>query len=280
MNRILELQAQRNASGRGAWQWMSGHRRRVTSILLREADADAKKTLCLLGCGNCNDIDLRSLAEVYGRVDLADIDADAIRFGIQHQLPDAPTHVHSLAPFDVTGCAQSLSELVSSAPVTDSDAEALMGQLSRKVEPPLGSPCDVVASVGLLSQLIECITLTLGERHPQYLPAIQAIRSQHMRLMIDSLRPGGTGLLITDFVSTATAPSLSLITDRMLPQVVEQLIRDQNFFTGLNPNVLLDQLHHDDALAPRIRDLGRSDPWIWDMGKKQFAVVALRFRRR
>lgn len=278
MNRILDLQTDRNLRSRGAWDVMSQHRAHVSSLLLASATVDAK--LCLLGCGNCNDLDLPALASAYGKIDLVDIDADAVAYGIGEQFPELPAHVESLAPIDVTGSVDLFSKLAAAEQAAAADIDELLNRLAEDADPPCRGPYDVVASICLLSQLIESVTLSLGEAHPKYLPTVQAIRSQHIRLLIDLLRPGGTALLITDFVSTATAPSLPLIAESLLPAVVEQLIHEQNFFTGLNPNVLLNQLHSVPEFSSRLCETSVSPPWIWNFGPKQFAVVALQFRRR
>ncbi len=287
LNRIERLQAQRNASGRGAWQVMSQHRDRVTGLLQAEAAALAARgdladtRLCLLGCGNCNDIDLPKITPLFGQVDLVDIDADAVQRGIQAQFDRVPPHVENLSPVDLTGCTDTMSSLASSTkPASREDVDGLLKRLAENVQLPPRGPYDVVASVCLLSQLVECITIALGETHSSYLTAIQAIRTQHLRLLAHQLRLGGTCLLITDFVSSLTAPGLSQHASEELPAVVEQLIRDNNFFSGLNPTVLLDLLQHDPQLSLMVADVSGSRPWIWDLGKKQFAVVAIRFRRR
>src|SRR4051812_28723246 len=75
----LRAHAQRQrALNRESRAWsaeFAGHRSHVTELL---GAASGDQQLCVLGAGNCNDIDLSRLAEQYRGICLADIDAESL----------------------------------------------------------------------------------------------------------------------------------------------------------------------------------------------------------
>jgi hypothetical protein len=139
---------------------------------------------------------------------------------------------------------------------------------------------DVVASTCLLSQLISAVVSTVGERHPQFLEAIQGVRLGHLRLLADLIVPGGKGLLITDIVSSDTFPVLGTVPHEALPGVLVQLLRVQNFFHGLSPSVMMSVLRNDPFLASRVEALEGIPPWRWDLGVRVYAVLGLTWKRK
>ena len=115
---------------------------------------------------------------------------------------------------------------------------------------------DVVASTCVLSQLIVPVVDTLGEQNPHFLPVIQAVRLGHLRLLVKLTAPGGIGVLLTDIVSSDTYPQLKDVTAEALPAVLASLIRQRNFFHGLNPAVLLSSFQTDPMLASCVESVG------------------------
>jgi len=60
---------------------------------------------------------------------------------------------------------------------------------------------------------------------------------------------------------------------------VRELIRQGNFFTGLNPAVIHDLLVTDPLLSSRIADVAILAPWTWDLGSRVYVAYPVRFRR-
>jgi len=144
----------------------------------------------------------------------------------------------------------------------------------------LGGPFDVVASVCLLSQLLEAVKLALGETHSHYLPLVQAVRGRHLRQAVQLCRPGGRLVIVTDFVSSDTCRELATVAEAQLPALAEQLVLAQNFFTGLNPFLLRQLFASDPWLAPRVAQPQLSKPWRWHFPTRVYAVCALTATRR
>jgi hypothetical protein len=251
MDDWLVEQTRRNRESRDAWAAFAGHREHVTALLAAESQGRTQPSLCLLGAGNCNDVDLRSLLNCFAEIHLVDLDALALGAGMERQT------------------------------LSGHPAIALHGGVDLRLDLPPADllAADVVASLCLLSQLIEGAAVP---RQPEQaaLDSLQAIRRRHLELLVNLLKPGGTGFLITDLVSSETAPQLRLLPDQQLPGFVADCIARRNFFSGLNPAVILDLLRHDPWFAARLHPADPVNPWKWDFGVRTYAVYAIRFGRR
>jgi hypothetical protein len=224
----------------------------VTSLLNAAAQGLPQPSLCLLGAGNCNDVDLRSLLSHFSRLHLVDADTEALHAGANHQ------------------------------GIYGHPSVVLEGAVDLRVEHPAitASQFDVVASLCVLSQLMEGALEGQNPADPAGLEAVQTLRRRHLELIVALLKPGGSGLLITDVVSSDTAPHLRDLPPEQLAGYVATCIAQRNFFTGLNPAVVLDLLQRDPWFASRVERLEPINPWKWDFGPRCYAVYALRFCRR
>jgi len=208
--------------------------------------------LCVLGAGNAHDLDLGALSAVFARMHLVDIDDEAVRAGAAQQ--------------GVGSGGVSVLGGVDLADVEPAAVEELVGERSG-----------VVASTGLLSQLID----DEHDAGPLALERIEAVRARHLNLMIGLLRPGGWGVLVNDLVSSATAPMLGSRLENDLAELMVRLIQDGNFFTGTNPYAICGQLVGDPELAAAVSDVTLHPPWIWTLGADNHRLsYAVTFRRR
>ncbi len=273
MQPIRQLQSSRNAETRDGWSCFASHRDRVTDLLLDSAAA-AGGALCVWGAGNCNDLALSQLLHEFAQLDLVDIDEEAIRSGIrrQHVASDKLT-IHG--GIDVTGVTHLLSEWVPEVPATGEQVDACISSALRC--DPLASTGNyaVAASICLLSQLIESIAQTLGEKHPRFFDLLTCVRREHLRRLIDLVAPGGSVVLITDVVSSLTVPELATSSPAELPVLIGRAISERNFFSGVNPFVIKRLLEEDELLATQVTDVRLSNPWVWDLGPRLYAVCAL-----
>ena len=103
---------------------------------------------------------------------------------------------------------------------------------------------------------------------------------QHLRMLVDLLRPGGRLLLVTDFVSSDTCAELAEATDEQLPELARRLINARNFFTGLNPVLLHSLLSNDVRLSSDLEHVHLARPWLWSFPARVYAVAAIGAVRR
>jgi len=251
-NDDLEEQIRRNASTQRSFADFAGHRSQVMGLLTAAAAEfrGSGARLVLLGAGNCNDVDLQRLAQDFQHVHLVDWDAAALQRGLALQkLTDDP-RLTLHAPVDLSGPGESLPT------------------------------AHVVASVCLLSQLIESVAKQFSPGSVELASAIISTVRSHLQQLVGLLQPEGIGLLISDFATSQTAPELASATEAEMPAVVSRLLQHGNFFQGLHPGGLYQLLIRDPWFASRISCQIPHSPWNWRVGNRVYAVSALVMRRK
>src|SRR5205085_722252 len=116
---------------------------------------------CVLGAGNCNDLDLPSILGAHRPVHLVDLDADALATGVGRQGLTDSSAVRLHAGVDVTAMLDDFSRRSPNWMVSDDDLAACVDGPGRHVDPALPGPFAVVASTCLLSQLIQAVVRTV-----------------------------------------------------------------------------------------------------------------------
>jgi len=269
---LLGPQQALNRASAGAWGVFQPHRAQVTALLAADEPGGG---LCVLGAGNCNDLDLPTLLARHGRAVLVDLDLAAMEAGVARQglARDPRLRLHAL---DVTAVGRRLQAWAAGEPVTDEDLRAGATQPARAIPPVLGERFAVVGSTCLLSQIIDAAASALGETHPRFPDVLRSLRSGHLRLLAALTRPAGEAVLITDLLSSDTCPEIDTAPPAELPRVLVAAIARRNFFSGLNPAVVLDATERDPELRPVLRQAELRPPWLWDLGPRRYAVYAIR----
>src|SRR5690349_5752462 len=108
MSRLSDTQVRFNAASRDAWDQYSSHRKVVTEILTAGVSPGPSR-LCVLGAGNCNDLDLAALLAVHREVHLVDLDAEALAHGVERQGRADNPAVRCHGGLDVTGVLNTLA---------------------------------------------------------------------------------------------------------------------------------------------------------------------------
>lgn len=266
MENPLNEQIRRNADSRNAWERFGPHRERVTRLLLEAAPAGGR--LCVLGAGNCNDLDLAVLAKMFEEIHLVDWDAAAMAAGATRAGANAERIILH-GGIDLTG--------LGTAETTVADDLIEQALTSRPFA--TANPFTVTASVCTLSQFIEFGSQRIGAGQARAAELILAIRARHLRLLTELTAPGGTAVLISDVVSSETYPQLSQIRPQDFAATIAALIMQGNFFTGLNPLPLAKAWRDDPQLAGMIARVDLMPPWLWDLGPRKYAVYAAVARR-
>jgi hypothetical protein len=277
---LLAEQARRNQATRDHWVRFAPHRQRVTELLIDAIPADSSTPhLAVLGAGNCNDLDLVELRQRFATIDLVDGDCQSVLQGIERQGLASDPSVRAVGPIDLSGMAEATSGWKADPPVPDAAIDVAMAATIDLCALPF-QQVDVIASVCLLSQILDRLAAAIGQQHPRFLALVQHVRSSHYRLLIQHVRPGGTGLFITDVVSSDSAPQIIAASDLALRTLVRDCLEQGNFFTGLNPAVINSLLSSDPLIGPQVEEVRMIPPWLWDLGPRVYAVYAARFRRR
>src|SRR6185503_19635751 len=96
---ILAEHVRRNWTTRERWDAMTVHRARVMELICG-ARGEAGRTLCLLGPGNGNDIELARLAHEFERVALVDLDDAAVGRAVSRLNEDEARRVERYCPVE------------------------------------------------------------------------------------------------------------------------------------------------------------------------------------
>lgn len=267
-----------NATTRAHWDRYAAHRRRVTTLL--RAGGNGQGRLCVLGAGNCNDLDLAALLQRHREVHLVDLDREAVEAGVARQRLPSGAAVRVFAPVDALARLGALQQRAPDAPLDDADVAAYAEAPARELPAQLDGPYDAVASCCLLTQLIDTLVHRFGETHPRFAALVQAVRLGHLRLLASLAAPGGVAVLVTDFLSSEAYPPLSTLAPPMLGRALAEQVQKGNVFHGVHPGALMQALRGDAVLAARAEAIETAQPWVWDIGARHYAVCAVRFRRR
>lgn len=295
---LLAAQASMNRSTRGQWEMFASHRRQLERLIV---PAQPGRRACVLGAGNCNDLDLRWMTEVFREVHLVDLDAAALSAGVRRQRCEPSSRLQLHAPVDLTGIAGAASG-GKSRPPGDQELEDALARLrapptaddlkrvgwapepwpaeeqERAARDRTSGGFDLVLSPCLLSQLLVSVRDVIGSDHPLYPQLRDALRARHLRMIIDLLSSGGTGALAIDLASTENYADLPRVPEDQLEDLLRTLVADGKCFRALTPGVMRAALARE---GRSIEQICFTRPWLWHLGlRKSFLVYGLTFRKR
>ncbi len=229
-----------------------------------------------MGAGNCNDLDLKRLGQAFSTIHLVDIDKQALNQGVRNQkIDDGNVIIHKHGGVDVTGIEQYLRRWYAgkAMPEKEDMLRCIKDALNTRIRLP--GAMDVVASTGILSQLMEALNRSSGYRHPKFIQLAASVRTRHIELLLASLKPGGRALIITDTVSANKIPGLLEAGPDKLPALFKQIVKDNKCLTGVNPEHLRRVCYESPGIACQISSVRISHPWIWHMPGSPFVVCAV-----
>lgn len=256
------------------------HRRHLTRELLRGAASDQAESICLLGAGNCHDVELSTLLQSYGEVHLVDLDASALQQAQDRLAENQRPHVHCHAPVDLSGMLAHV-ERWGRFQLTPEELMAHPDTVARALASRLGGPFDVVASVCVLTQMQLAVLNALGEHHRLFQAIRHTLSVTHLRTLASLTRPGGRVVFASDLVASDHLALPLDASDADLQSLFDEAVRNGNAMYVAHPGVLGAILRDDPVLA---RDLSAEpvrDLWLWQQGPaRTFLVYAQHLARR
>jgi hypothetical protein len=277
---LLGLHRQNNRESAALWDDFGAHRARVTALGAAAVPSGGGGSLAVLGAGNCNDLDLDALTTQFSEVHLVDLDAEALERARARQLPAVAAKLVLHAPVDLSGAFARLGGY-RHKPATPVELANLPQASVEKVVASLPRTFDVVMSTCFLSQLMQSAAVSLGDDHPQLHILACALALAHLRSIVRLLRPGGTGHIVTDTVTTETYPLVELWGQRTPLALLDHLEMTNNVFSGTGPSFLRRILATDKQVAPQLAGSTRLiEPWLWQFTEdRTYLVYALSFQR-
>ena len=282
--KISEQQSLYNANTRPQWEAFENHRQHTTKIICDATKhlplTQAEPEIAVLGAGNGNDLDLETIANSYLRIHLFDFDPSALEYlKSKHLGTDSLSNsVVIEPPVDLSGISAQLDNLPSKLTESWISELAENARQAKNVLP--DRQFDVVVSTCLTTQLLSGIVNSMGDDSPYKNFMMLAMRDGHLKLMDNLIRPGGAGVLITDFVSSDTLPELATAdTTESVLATARKAIDERNFFTGTNPWAIKDALAKlivEDPFGP----WSIAPPWRWQIGgERSYLVTAISFSK-
>lgn len=268
----------------------ASHRAQVTRLLEQAAasvgERDGPRSLCVLGAGNGNDLDLPVLCQTYEQITLVDLDQEALdHLAAFHAVDSLSGKIELVGGVDLSGLLDGQGE---ASPGGELGVEQWIERARHPVKPERLGRYSVVASTCLLTQLIDSLAVGTGQTsgaatatesiaQPDLEPSLAerclAIRDGHLQLLSELVAPGGVIVLVSDFVSSDTLPELFDVEEQSLGRLCSSAINQGNFFTGANPVVLAHWFKT--RSRESFQEVRLATPWRWIMGNRVYALTAI-----
>jgi hypothetical protein len=276
----IDAQKVSNRSALPHFDAFARHREHLTALVKRDVSPDERRRLCVLGAGNCHDLDLGDLAELYGEIHLVDIDEAALEGAWERQSARARSKIVRHAPVDLSGLVDKLdrwSRMIA-------DAEELMNHPSEtcaRLAALLPGPFDVVLSSCVLTQMQLAALNVLSSGHPLFQAVREILNLTHLRTLAALTTPGGRAILATDLVSSQTFPIEQVAAGRDLGELFQELVATNEGIHVANPRQLSWTAKVDPILSKAVRIAYPLDTWLWQNGPEHVLLVyAMELRRQ
>jgi hypothetical protein len=258
------------------WTLYADHRDHFTEALLSSA-RQLGGSLCLLGAGQCNDVDLERLAETFSEIHLVDIDSAALARAVARQPPSVRARLQRHAPIDLSGLSKRLKKWKAAGP-TPAGLEASAASALRSIVASLSGPFDVVASACVLTQMSFHLRDVLGENHPMLASVRLSLVATHLGTLVGLTKVGGVSLLASDLTSSSFYPVGEMSPESNLRDAMNKIVETGRFYHAANPHLIRDVLARHEG--QRVGEPEWLDPWIWTGSHgRTYLVYALRFQR-
>ena len=248
------------------------HRRRLTALALDAALPPAGGTLCVLGAGNCFDLELDALCCRYDAVHLVDLDADALERAFARQDPATRQRLVLHAPLDLSGLLDRIDRW-SRFQVTPEELMGHAEDTARQLLERLAGPFDVVLSACMLSQMQLSVLNVLSEQHRLFQAVRWTLDLTHFRTLAALTRSSGRALFATDVSSGQLHALDALAPDTDCVALVGQLSQARQVFDFADPKRLAALVSDDPVLRGAFQQFDVSEAWLWSNGPQTKLLV-------
>jgi hypothetical protein len=253
------LAAQRAGNRENPRNWVDFEHHRAHTMGLVESLAPASG-ICVLGAGNCDDLDLERLVSKFRDVHLVDWDGEALERGMAQAPAIVRNRIVAHAGVDLTGLLETLETWGDHDEAFANAAATAPARIAANI----GRSFDVVLSSSLLSQLSVPFYAVLARTPDQWARIMHALARIHFSTAALLARGRGHCVLIGDVLHPATRPGPAppeLGWDALDPAAVTAL---RTAMPLRNPEFLLQTLQEPD-LAQLFERPTLSQPWVWNV---------------
>ncbi len=215
----------RNSSS--PWELAVTHRKMILQLLPGDSAAGRRGMVCVLGAGECHDLNLETLLARHHEVHLVDLESDRLSRGVDAQKMLSSARIRRFGGCDITG----VRDLLEQYAVQPDDkllkrAEQAAGELALAGL----APCEVVLSADLLPELLRHADRSLGAEHPRRTAIFEWLTVRHVELMLDLTVPGGEAILVTGITTSRVVPELA-----QAPTELAELLQRADARGGISP---------------------------------------------
>ncbi len=279
IRREMKKQKESNKAGLRFFDDFAGHRENQTEFIVRAKEREGGR-LCVLGAGNCFDLDLARVTQAFDEVHLVDIDAQALKKARARAPVEGVAKVHLHAPLDISGANKQL-ESWQTLRVSERELMDFPEQASARVAAALPGPFDVVVSSCLLSQLLLTLRRVLGAGHQLFQAGVMTFLVTHLRLLTRLSSSGGRAVLVSDVSSDEIAPLDAFSSLNGGVDFLGARIDNNQVFHYTNPELLRSLASQDPWLSAQVKMNPAERAWLWNNGpNRRFLVYASLLSRR
>jgi len=273
--RVRQAQEDMNRRAPDASDWYTSHRRHLMDELAR-----ASGDLCVLGAGNCADLDFEYLANRFDTIHLVDLDAGAIERSRDRQAKPLRERIVLHGGRDLSGILQHLDDWAERFP-SDAELQQTSLRAAHALLQSIGRPFDVTLSTCVLSQLVLPFQETWVMSEEEWDKLSACTTAAHLATLFGATRQGGSGFMAFDVVSSDHLPGLLAYRGRPeqeLQAYVEEQVAAEQVSLSPAPSELLAQLTGS-GLGAALSSVRITLPWLWDIKSAQQLVYGLGFQR-
>lgn len=273
---MRQAQREMNRHAPDASDWYTPHRRRLMDELPRVSG-----DLCVLGAGNCADVDFEHLAKRFDEIHLVDIDEDAITRSRDRQPKALRERIVLHGDRDLSGILEHLDDWAEQFP-SDAELQQTSLRAAHGLLQGIGRPFDVTLSACVLSQLVLPFQETWVMHEEEWDKLSACTTAVHLATLFGATRPGGSGFMAFDVVSSDHLPGLLAYRDRPAEELqafVEAQVASGEVALNPAPSELLAQLQGS-GLGAALASVAVTSPWLWDIKSAHQLVYGLGFQRR
>jgi len=257
----------------------AGHREHSTNVASTRIERKRQQRLCVLGAGNCHDLDLARLSQVYAEIHLVDIDDEALEGAWKRQAADVRDRVFRHAPVDLSGLGGKLDRWAEMR-VLPEEILRHPAATCEELVARLPGPFDVVLSSCVLTQLQWAVLKVLSPAHRLFAAVREISNLTHLRTLAALCTPGGRAVIVTDFASSDTYPLAQMAASGDVHDLFRELVDTHQGIHVAHPHHLAWVARNDPVLQRSVRMSAPLDAWLWQNGPERlFLVYAVELRR-
>ncbi len=234
------------------------HRIAVMRMLPGSAEQGRCGMACVLGAGECHDLDLQEMLKRFHEVHLVDRNGESMTAGLEQQKLNSHVRIIRHDGIDISGADALLDEFA-----TSRDGSRIVKLLSQKMPVSLKAmgQFDVLISANMMPELMARAVSRLGIEDPHLAQVLASLRVAHIETMLNMTRPGGQAFLVTELSTSQHIPELVAAPDDLNAILMApESVRRMN--PGCNPAIIDRVLRETPAIIDRIERYDMSIPWL------------------